>query len=389
MYRIFGNPCALSTHQAAIYLRYKRVPCTLHVANFMSTRFMGWWYGVDSFFCNLSPQGKTLHTFLDLIEDVEGRGMTEEKNGGALWTPPRVEESAVFSIVHWALVAYANWWLMLTCGGLRWVHGEGSTGMVRHCGYFLLIPVGPIAQGMARTSRDHMRKVLQPYGLVRDTVDYMGDHLVELLEKMETHLATYPYLLGHRATLVDVMFASAFSSHFTQDDPPSSSVAKYHKVMSWVERMLTSPVESDSSPCPPPASILPLTVRPMVELTSHVLPCLAAQCDAFAGTVMEFSRPEVEYGGRTVPTPWTLRLPDTSLSSPCEVSLPHVQVAQYCAQKCTSQLSGATLPSEMAQWHGLQRIIDTMRSISESTKGFRVECRSKGMAEIFVVTKTN
>eukprot|EP00759_Apiculatamorpha_spiralis_P048157 PhF_6_TR43503/c0_g1_i1/m.66783 len=406
VYRVFGSHAALATHQISLYLRQRSMPHQLYIYNFLYTRLMGWWYGSETFFCTVNPEGKTLYSFVELFRDVEQRYITNPSPTTAhtdhtqcfhFTVPTVLEDGHTYVLLHWALAVYANWWLMLIGGALRWVSMEGSTGQVRHSAYFITLPRGPMAHAAARSARLHMRTMLASYGATERTLPYIKMHFDEFLERLEDHLTLSPFLLGPKPTLADVMVGAMFASHFMEDDPPANRVRNYTNIQRWLERV-TFPNEDKDALRPQDTDALieniPQTLEPIIELMADVLPSMAAQCDAFHTDVKGG-----DYKGRLVSgVHWSLRILDVEATEchSCEVSIPHVQFAQFAAehlQGVVSEVSGQSIvgwehQSELKRFgEPAMQVLDSMRRIRMATKDATIECVSKGMNEAFVVRK--
>eukprot|EP00760_Papus_ankaliazontas_P020431 PhM_4_TR18434/c0_g2_i1/m.28754 len=374
MYRIFGSPAAISTHQSALLFRQAGVPFDLHVTNFMLTRVMTWLHGTNgATFCTLSPDKKIVYPS---VIDVLKSASSSSANDAKLMMLP---SSAVMK-EHWEMCAYSAWWLMLLCGAMRWVLGEGSTGMVRHCGYFLLIPVGPIAHGVARSSRDHMRSILKDYGITNDTSLVMEDHFYDLIEALNEHFAHNKFLFGSAPTLADVFLGAPFTSHFIQDEPPKVVLEEQcPNVAAWVNRMMNAPDNLEArTPQDRGDKFHDKTLNAILDLVHSVLPHLAAQCETFHACVV--SNPDNKSGavelGRIVPQTWNMKLAD-NISATANLSMGHIHAAKFFSE----QVDWSRYPQSA-------RGDDALHRVWAATKDCSITCRTVGVEELYTVTST-
>jgi hypothetical protein len=341
MYRIFGSPYALSTHQCAAYLRHKQLPFTLHCTSLWVVRLAAWWHGANSTYCSLSPDGVTLPAFTDLVTHCE-----------ALHPRPALEMPTAthprLRTVSWLLQLYSMWWLMNTGGMFRWVHGEGSDVINAHAGFFMVTSAAPLASGLGRTIREKMRLTLRSYGMCAETEPYVLQHFAALCGALDAHLEAHRYVLGTAgATLADVTLAAAFEGQFLMDDPPKAELTDgvtYPHLAAWCKRMATAPaagVEVSQKDVMRFNDDVPESLEPVLELALEVLPWLVAQCEATQAWVDAAPPPELQVTAgagaavaahrvpRILDQPWCMAVDGASID--CHVSVPHVALAHHAA----------------------------------------------------------
>ena len=354
MYRIFGSPYSLTTHQSAMYLRHKGVEFNMHVSSLLGTRFASWWHKCAATFAHTSPTGKTLLTFQDLVEDCERAHPTP-----MLMVTP--EDHPSLRLVGDALLLYSMYWLMNTGGLFRWVQGEGSHMMGAHASYFI-VTIAPVSKAMGNAIRGKMKETLAQYGITDDSEPFYCHHFFKLLNALEDHLTVHEYLLGTpHPTLADVTMAAVFECHFVQDDPPATDIREgAPAIMKWLDKMTLTSADGTKRPLPSAKGYVypdrvSETLMPIVSLMLEVLPWLVAQCDAMK--LWHGQLRTVENGPKLVTLPvvpndekkmaanteikgysvgrileqgWEMALEDVTV--PCKVSVPHVHLAQWMAK---------------------------------------------------------
>lgn len=327
MYRVFGSPFALCTHQAALVLKHKRVPFMLHSSSFWMVKLAAWYHGAASCFCVQSPQGASTFNLTELVNSVEQQfpqlPMLSCDHGDA--------EKLV---LQWAFRLYCEWWLLNLGMMFRWSLNEGCQSSIEGHAAFHLITSGaipPLAKGMGRAIRDSMRENLKHYGVSRTTHHYFLDHFVRMCDCLEQHFAQCSYVLGTPTpTLSDVVLAACFEAFFMKDDPPQSDLNhSFPRLVEWAKGICRGPEDSDS------AKVSVGKSAPIQALILEVLPHLVVQRDVFEKW-LEGPRPPPNYqkpdgtkayrSSRLLSVPWNCQYGKTLVTG--LVSLPHLRLGQ-------------------------------------------------------------
>lgn len=380
MYRVFGSPFGLATHQSAMYLRHKQLQHTIYSSSFLTTRLAGMWHRAPGSYGCLGPNREWFLNWHDLHAHCEMTLGSDQ--GGARLTVPSLTHPRM-KIVELVIDLYASWWLLIVGGTFRWVHGEGSDTGKAHASFFLMTTLSPIADPLSKMLRDNVRKSLKFYGVRPETEPYVLHHFASMCFALDAHFAKYDYILGTpHPTTADVTLAAAFEGQFLKDDPPRTDLldGTHKHLMQWVRKMGTSFEEdltsaaADAKRNPFPkgsrAEVMgqsldvkiykdevPDTLTPLLKLTIEVLPWLAAQCEALSmWKAAQYSDKEAlvnvkhhdgrieavkaHKAARLLDQPWAMAVDDQTLD--LHVSMPHVHMARLLAD----EIQAVELPEE-------------------------------------------
>ncbi len=101
-----------------------------------------------------------------------------------------------------------------------------------------MMPPGPNRAEKAEAAANRMRSACQGFGAVPDTFELVESLYHELLDKLNTHFAEQPYLLGGRPSIGDFGMIAPLYGHLGRDPAPLALMqARAIRLFRWVERM--------------------------------------------------------------------------------------------------------------------------------------------------------
>jgi hypothetical protein len=94
-----------------------------------------------------------------------------------------------------------------------------------------------------------MRMAAAAFGVSPDTIAPIESAYLELLDLLQAHLGTAPYLLGGRPSLADYGLIAPLYAHLARDPHPSLLMKqRAHRVFRWTERMNSRNHEYGAAP---------------------------------------------------------------------------------------------------------------------------------------------
>ena len=119
----------------------------------------------------------------------------------------------------------------------RWNFPEQNLEFLRFH-FQSMIPRGPGRQEKADKAMDRMRSACMAFGAVPETFKLVEELYLELMDKLNDHLAEQPYLLGGRPCIGDFGMIAPLYGHLGRDPMPLSLMqTKAIRLFRWVERM--------------------------------------------------------------------------------------------------------------------------------------------------------
>jgi len=125
----------------------------------------------------------------------------------------------------------------------RWNFPELNDNFLRFH-FQSLTPRGPNRAQNAENAADRMRDACMAFGAVPETFELVETLYLELLQKLNTHFADQPYLLGGKPCVGDFGMIAPFFGHLGRDPKPLSLMqAEAIQLFRWVERMNRSDLD--------------------------------------------------------------------------------------------------------------------------------------------------
>jgi glutathione S-transferase len=158
--------------------------------------------------------------------------------------PPIVPHEPVLAFISALIEEYADEWCNKHMFHYRWWYVPDQ----KSAGERLARGMRPNAadvevQAMGEMIRERMVKRLSLVGSSPQTRDQIEASFKHLLEILEVHLATRPYLFGKRPLLADFGLASQIYEAWTDPTPHKIIAAQAPNVSAWVQRMLDPKLE--------------------------------------------------------------------------------------------------------------------------------------------------
>jgi len=152
---------------------------------------------------------------------------------------------------------------------------------------------------MAINAMAAMQKYLPGLGISEETIPTIEQGFLDLLDAMNEHLASMPYLMGFEPTIADYGLMGPLYAHLCRDPHPLMIMkSRAPRVVRWVERMNASdadiPEYGHITP-PDEDDFIPPTLLPILKLVaSDYLPEITSVV-LLANTYLE-ENPEIEDG---------------------------------------------------------------------------------------------
>jgi len=101
-----------------------------------------------------------------------------------------------------------------------------------------VMPKRPDTDALAEAQMQKMREACQSFGAVPDNAHLVEALYLELLDKLNAHFKTYPYLFGGKPSIGDFGMIAPLFAHLGRDPKPLSLMQqRAPHVFRWVERM--------------------------------------------------------------------------------------------------------------------------------------------------------
>ena len=210
-----------------------------------------------------TPQGEIIQDTTDMIEHFEARSAQ----------PLMVPDTPVQRAVAWLLSAFASEGLVQASMSYRWHYRDKNSDFLRR-EFGRVVHAGP-----DRAERDQAGSELMSYfsdylvhlGITAETVPAIEETGGELLDALDIHFQSHPYILGGRPSIADCSLMGMLYIHMARDPFPSM-ILKNHapNVYCWTERMNLANIADPEFPDYPeaylPGDEIPATLEPVLKL---------------------------------------------------------------------------------------------------------------------------
>ena len=175
------------------------------------------------------------------IETVEGDIIRDgvaivdhfEKNSSHLFSP-NTPRQKILSLLFDVIGAEG---LLRPAMHYRWNFPEQNLAFLQFH-FQSMTPRGPDRAEKAEKGANAMRAACAAFGAVPETFELVENLYLELLDKLDTHFADFPYLLGGKPSIGDFGMMAPFFGHLGRDPKPLSIMqTKAVRLFRWVERM--------------------------------------------------------------------------------------------------------------------------------------------------------
>jgi glutathione S-transferase len=214
----------------------------------------------------LTPEGDVWQDTSEILDALEAR----------VPEPPLYPRSPLLRIASLLFELYADEFLVLPAMHYRWSFPESET---KARADFAAMSGDAASAGRFA---DRMHGSLRALGVTPESIPAIEAHLADLLDLLETHFASHPYLLGARMSLADCALMGPFYAHLYLDAVPGRLLrGRAPRVCHWIERM------NHPDPAEPGAwfdadAALPASLRDLLGLIGRdALPLLLDGLRAF------------------------------------------------------------------------------------------------------------
>lgn len=179
----------------------------------------------------ISPDGDIVQDSTDIIEYLEAKG---EAQYSAYPSSPR--QLAVALLLN----VYGMEGLLRPAMHYRWGFDDENLEYLLSEFAAMMTPLIALDQRemIAGKMMDRMRGAGEAFGVEKDTMPLIEDMYLELLEILNRHFESNPYLLGGLPSWADYGLMGPLYAHLSRDPAPSSLMKKHAPdVWRWTERM--------------------------------------------------------------------------------------------------------------------------------------------------------
>lgn len=240
---LYGSPPSLYSGKARSYLRKAGIPFEerLHSHPDYSARILP---AIKRFVIPVleTPDGEIVQDTTEIIEFLEAR------HSAPLGVYP---ESPRQKIIAMILEMFGDEGMLRPAMHYRWNFPEEND-------YFISMEFGRFmkadsteeeAYGLAAMPKAAMQKYLPGLGITEASIPTIEKNYQELLQALNAHLLTSPYLLGGRPTMADFSLYGPMYAHLARDPAPEMLMKRTaNRVWRWVERMTVADADMPEFP---------------------------------------------------------------------------------------------------------------------------------------------
>lgn len=229
---LWGMPASLYTGKVRAFLRKRRIPFDERVPGDPRFRHevvpaVGRWI-IPVLQC---PDGTLVQDGAVIIDHLD-----RSVPGG----PPALPPDPALAALARLLELFGGEGLLRAAMHYRWNFDADNLDFLRADFGASLAPGAPPAAGAAAfdASSGRMRKAAVAIGVQAHAIPAIEHGFLELLERLDRHLDTRPYLLGPAPTVADYGFYGPFGPHLGRDPYPAALLKRRaHRTWRWIERM--------------------------------------------------------------------------------------------------------------------------------------------------------
>lgn len=294
-YTLHGWHLSYYTGKVLCYLRYKGIA-------FDGPRASAWTllrqvkrrFGAPVMPVLVTPQGEWIQDSGDIIATMEQRYPARSV------TP----DDAVVRFASSLMEAWGDEWWVPVAMHSRWSYPENYALFERDAGPQLLPGFPKFLQNRAVAKvASGLRAMLHNAGVRPAQSAVLEAWTCNMLDLLDTHFATQPYLFGHAPLLGDFGLVGTMYGHLGRDPWPAREwVAKRPHLRAWINRMAQEWQESE--PQVPPlisSTLLPVFTAIFTEFTPYIAQ-VNAQVNAAIGNAPERTLLRRSLGDVNLPT---------------------------------------------------------------------------------------
>lgn len=177
----------------------------------------------------VSPQGEWLQDTSVIIDELESR----------FPKAPVVPSSPVQKFASYLMELWGDEWWLVVAMYTRWCHPENYVVFERDAGRGLL-PYFPtfIQNRVAAVAANQMRGHLPGLGINAKQLPLLKTWTVNMLDQLDAHFATMPYLFGDKPSLGDFGLIGPLYAHLGRDPWSKRELIDPRRPLrAWVDRM--------------------------------------------------------------------------------------------------------------------------------------------------------
>ncbi len=240
---LYGSPPSLYSGKARSYLRKASIPFEerLHSHPDYSARILP---AIKRFVIPVleTPEGDIVQDTTEIIDFLETR------HSQPLGVYPDSPRQKIASMI---LEMFGDEGMLRPAMHYRWNFPEEND-------YFISMEFGRFmkadsteeeAYELAAMPKAAMQKYLPGLGIAKETIPTIEANYQGLLQALNTHLLTSPYLLGGRPTMADFGLYGPMYAHLARDPAPEMLMkTTANRVWRWVERMTAANADMPEFP---------------------------------------------------------------------------------------------------------------------------------------------
>lgn len=239
-YTLLGWHLSYFTGKSLCYLRYKQVDFKLKPVNLYTlTRTIKRITGAAVMPVLVTPEGQWVQDTTEIIDLIENRFPKHP-----VYPLGPVQRFASMMLEAWG----DEWWVPIAMH-TRWNYPENYAVFERDAGSALL-PWAPrfIQNRIAKRPATMLRGMLPYVGIVPSQYETMNNWTNQMLDALDRHFLTHPFLLGSRPSLGDFGLVGTMYGHLGRDPWPKRELIEPRKnLKAWLDRMTQSAPYAEGS----------------------------------------------------------------------------------------------------------------------------------------------
>jgi len=210
-----------------------------------------------------TPDGQIIQDTSDMLDHFESQQPE----------PLMIPETPVQRAVAWLLGAYGSEGLLAPGMHYRWSYRAEQETFLR-AEFGRIAHVGPdraARRAAGEQLMDYFNGFLPMLGVFPETIATVEAAYVELLDALDVHFQSHPYLLGGRPSIADFGFMAPLYAHLARDPVPATLMKNLApNVYRWTERMNLPGIADgefhDRAECYEADDAIPATLEPVLGL---------------------------------------------------------------------------------------------------------------------------
>ncbi len=237
-YRLYGWEVSPYSAKVKAYFRYKGIPCKNIVPNiFTLKQSIEPKVGKVIMPVVFGPEDEVLQDSSVIINELEKR----YPDKSIIPATPKQQ------FVSMLLELCGDEWLTMAALHYRWNYPENRTFILNEFGKSAL-PYFPgfVQRKVASVFAGKLKGYLPILGITEQTQDALEANTHDILQILNRHLESYPYVLGQSPCIGDFSLYGPIYAHLHRDPSPAKLIANYPNVLGWVNRLKDGSAEMNS-----------------------------------------------------------------------------------------------------------------------------------------------